>query len=274
MSATIQAEPLSTTAPTAISPSSGVLSQLTIGWSSLAERAGAITIPPGADDVEVIVAVQGGLHDAATPQADRLIDVPGRGVARSRNAVIEATTRRYLLFCDDDVVVDLDGVAAGIEHLSRTGSALALGLGTTPDGTVRKRRPVGGVERLTSLSAARAATYEMLVDVEQVKAAGVRFDERFGAGTDLYLGDEFLFIFDLFRAGLRADAIDHVYGIHPLDSSGHRWGCADSRVRAAVLNRAFGRLAPIVRLAFAIRRARLLGGWRAVLRFAFDRTRP
>ncbi|WP_068261167.1 glycosyltransferase [Janibacter limosus] len=265
---------LTTTSPMSSSTSSA-LSQLTIGWSSLAERTGAITIPDGADEVEVIVAVQGGL-DRVHPLHgwDRLIDVPGRGVARSRNAVIEATTRRYLLFCDDDVQVDLEGVAAGIEYLSRSGSALALGLGTTPDGVVRKRRPMGGRERLTSFSAARAATYEMLVDVEQVKAAGVRFDERFGAGVDLYLGDEYLFIFDLFRAGRRADAIDHVYGIHPADSSGHRWGAGDARVRAAVLNRAFGWKAPIVRLAFANRHAEKLGGWRAAARFALDGTRP
>lgn len=259
--------------PTPTTPS--VLSQLTIGWSSLAERSGAITVPDGAEDVEVIVAVQGGLDEVSpSPHWDRLIDVPGRGVARSRNAVIEATTRRYLLFCDDDVQVDLDGVAAGIEYLSRSGSALALGLGTTPAGVVRKRRPLGGRERLTSLSAARAATYEILIDVEQVRAAGVRFDERFGAGVDLYLGDEYLFIFDLFRAGMRADAIDHVYGIHPADSSGHRWGAGDARIRAAVLNRAFGWRAPIIRLAFAVRRREKLGGWRAAARFALDGTRP
>lgn len=260
---------------TSTSANSSALSQLTIGWSSLAERTGAITVPDGAEDVEVIVAVQGGLDRVTLArQGDRLIDVPGRGVARSRNAVIDATTRRYLLFCDDDVQVNLAGVAAGIEFLSRSGSALALGLGTTPDGVVRKRRPMGGRERLTSFSAARAATYEMLIDVEQVKAAGVRFDERFGAGVDLYLGDEYLFIFDLFRAGMRADAINHVYGIHPADSSGHRWGAGDARVRAAVLNRAFGWRAPIVRLAFAYRHAEKLGGWRAAARFALDRTRP
>lgn len=251
------------------------LSRLTIGWSSLAERAASIVVPAGAEEVEVIVTLQGDL-DGLTPDPrwDRVVAVPGRGVARSRNAAIDAATRRYLLFCDDDVRVDLEGVAAGIAHLARTGSALALGLGADPDGVVRKRRPRGGVEELTPYNSARAATYEMLIDVEQVRAAQVRFDERFGAGVDLYLGDEYLFIVDLLRAGLRAEAVDHVYGTHPVDSSGHTWGVGDAHVRAAVFNRAFGRRAPLVRMAFAVRHRTELGGWRGVARFALDRTRP
>lgn len=251
------------------------LAHLTIGWSSLAERAAAIVVPEGADDVEVVVTLQGDSSGLVPdPRWDQVVEVPGRGVARSRNAAIDAATRRYLLFCDDDVLVDLAGVAAGIEHLTRTGAALALGLGADPDGVVRKRRPRGEVEELTLFNSARAATYEMLIDVEQVRAAGVRFDERFGAGVDLYLGDEYIFIADLVRAGLSADAVDHVYGVHPADSSGHTWGVGDARARAAVFNRVFGRRAPLVRLAFALRHRADLGGWPGVCRFALDGTRP
>ena len=73
----------------------------------LAERVPAIA-PPEADGVEVLVCVQGlgGAQPLKLPtQVDRVVEVPGRGVARSRNAAIEAASCRYLLFCDDDVQV-------------------------------------------------------------------------------------------------------------------------------------------------------------------------
>lgn len=245
---------------------------LTVSYSSLADRADAI-VTPDDEALEVLVLLQGDLSRAVVPSRwDALVAVPGRGVARSRNAAIDFAGRRYLLFCDDDVEVRLDGVLQGVAHLQRTGAALALGRGVTPDGRLRKSYLTNRPSRLRLTNAAKAATYEMLVDVEQVRAAGVRFDERFGAGARYYLGDEYLFIADLLRAGLTAQAVPYVFGEHPHDSSGVRWGGADLRARAIVINEVFGRYAGPARAAFAARRRRQMGGWGAALRFVLDRT--
>ncbi|BDZ42885.1 hypothetical protein GCM10025865_21840 [Paraoerskovia sediminicola] len=203
---------------------------------------------------------------------ERPVVVPGRGVARSRNAAIDHAGRRYLLFCDDDVTVDLPGVLAAVDHLRETGAALALGRATNPAGRFRKRY-ARRARRLTLFSSAKAATYEMLVDVDQVRAAGLRFDERFGAGAQHHLGDEYLFVAAMLRAGLRADAVPITVAVHPAESSGSRWGGSDVRARAVVLNEVFGRWAAPVRLAFAVRAARRLGSLRAVAALAGDGTR-
>jgi hypothetical protein len=252
-----------------------VLESLSIGYSVLAARAGTIAFPPAGTGAEVLVCVQGGPASlSAAPAGTRVVPVPGVGVARSRNVVIDQATRRYLLFSDDDVAIDLDGVTAGIRHLQRTGRALALGRGVDTDGNARKRHP-SEPRRLTLLNSGRAATYEMLVDLDQVRARGIRFDERFGAGAVLHLGDEYLFIADLLRAGLSADAVPFVFARHPVASSGAQWGTvADSHARAVALNRVFGRWAPAARLAFAARNRSKLGGWRAVARFVSDATPP
>ncbi|ROS78533.1 glycosyltransferase [Cellulomonas sp. PhB143] len=258
---------------------------LTLGWSTLASRASAIRAPDGAvparsalagpgdgGEVELLVCVQEDGHPGPTtvpgPPGARTVVVPGLGVACSRNAAIEHAGRRYLLFCDDDVTIDLAGVRAGVDHLRRTGAALALGRATDPDGRLRKRY-ARTARRLTLLTSAKAATYEMLVDVAQVRAAGLRFDERFGAGARHHLGDEYLFVAALLRAGLRADAVPLTYAVHPAESSGSRWGGADVAARAVVLNEVFGRWAPAARVAFATRAARRLGGpaaWWALVR--------
>ncbi|GGK67391.1 glycosyltransferase [Ornithinimicrobium pekingense] len=247
---------------------------LTIAYSSLAHRVPGI-VAPTVDGVEILVCVQG-LGEAGMPglpvEVDRVVTVDGRGVARSRNAAIDAASCRYLLFCDDDVEVQIDDVLAAVAYLRRTGGAIALGRGMDPEGRLRKNYPSDRPVPLTLLNSAKAATYEMLVDVHQVRAAGVRFDERFGAGVDTYLGDEYLFIADLLRAGLRGDSLPFVYGVHPETSSGSRWGGEDLHVRAVVLNHVFGRLAPAARFVFALRRREEIGGVTSLARFVADST--
>jgi hypothetical protein len=247
---------------------------LTIGYSSLGARVAHARLPTPDEDAEILLCVQGEVPEGyRTPPGARLVRVPGRGVARSRNAAIDAARGRYLLFCDDDVRVDVAGARTVIAELDRRGAALALGRGMGEDGALRKAYPPD-VRRLTLFNSAKAATYEMLVDVDQVRSAGVRFDERFGAGAELYLGDEYIFIADCLRAGLRGYAIPSVLGVHPVESSGSRWGGRDAHVRAVALNRVFGRAALPARTAFAVRARRRLGGWGGVRRFALDGTPP
>lgn len=250
---------------------------LTLGWSTLADRAHAITLPDlggtHAGDVDVLICVQGDLGAAHPPTGTRVIPVAGHGVARSRNAAIEHARGRYLMFCDDDVQIALDGALASARHLDRTGRALALGAAIDPDGALRKRYPTTA-RRLRLLAAAKAATYEMVLDVDAARERGVRFDERFGAGAPMPLGDEYVFIADLLRAGLRADAVPWVLATHPHQSSGHRWGTdADAHHRAAVLNRVFGRWAAPARGLFALKHRRRLGDLRRVARFVLDDVR-
>lgn len=246
---------------------------LTVGYSCLAERLGNIEWPDVPDDVELLVAVQGG-EIAGLPDGVRSIQVDGRGVARSRNAVIGAATARYLLFCDDDVVVDVSGVRAALQRLAESGHAVALGRGVDPTGRLRKSYP-RRVRKLTRYNSGRAATYEMLIDVAQVRAAGLRFDERFGAGAPLHLADEYVFLADLLKAGLTGIAVPEVFGCHPEVSSGSRWGTvSDAHARAVAINRVFGRWAPIVRLAFAVKQRRRLGSVRSALRFVANHAQP
>jgi hypothetical protein len=244
---------------------------LTIAYSTLAMRTQNISVASFGPEVEVLICVQGGSPAADTtfPGA-RVVHVRGIGVARSRNVAIDYASGRFLLFCDDDVSVNLPGVMDGVRHLERTGHALALGQGVDPSGSKRKRYP-RSVRRLTRFNSAKAATYEMLIDLSHVRGKGLRFDTRFGAGTDLHLGDEYIFIADLLRAGLSGDAVPAIFGTHPEISSGCQWGSPeDSHARAVAINRVFGRWGVWARLAFGLKNRGNLGGWRACVRFIAD----
>lgn len=248
---------------------------LTIAYSTTAHRADDVSLADIDPEFEVLVCVQGGCPaDTSRLERARIVPVPGLGVARSRNAAIDQASGKYLLFCDDDVAVNLAGVIEGVRYLQATGHALALGRGVDPSGSCRKRYPLS-VTRLTLFNSGKAATYEMLIDRMQVCAKGVRFDIRFGAGTDMHLGDEYIFIADLLRAGLSGVALPAVYGTHPQASSGLRWGTPqDFHARAMAINRVFGPWAIWARTAFALKHHDRFGTWQAFVAFITNGARP
>ena len=256
------------------------LSDVTIGYSSLADRLGSIPTADALAGAQQVVVVQTGdaggstvLDDAVAGQVERLrsagatvVILDSRGVAKSRNEVMRQAERPYLLFGDDDVTVDLAGVARAADHLRATGAALALGRAVDQTGALRKNYAVR-TSRLTLINSAKAATYEMIVDLAQVREADLWFDERYGAGVVRYLGDEYIFIADMLRAGLRADAVPITVAMHPTDSSGSRWGTdQDIDARSAALSRAVGGWSWLLKPAFAARHVRTLG-IRGALRF-------
>ena len=246
------------------------MKKLTVGYSVLADRAKNIT-PPQNADWELLIITQGGEAAKRFPQAKQL-SLETTGVAKSRNAAIDNASGEYLVFADDDIVFSEQGLQEAITYLDQNHDvSLVLCRASDTVGKLRKNYPQE-IEVLGLFNSAKAATYEMIVRVADVKRLGVRFDERFGAGVENYLGDEYIFIVDLIRSGGRARFLPVTIASHPEVSSGSGWGTKRDRVaRAKVFSRVFGPLAPAARLAFGLRRLRELGGLGNLVRFVFGR---
>ena len=242
---------------------------LTFGFSTLANRLSNISLPDLSNhpDWDVLITVQSGneqspteaeLAKAPTGKNVEMLSFPGVGVTKLRNQVIKNAKGKYLIFSDDDIVFDEKGLVEAISYLETTGAGLLLGQAVDENGKLRKSYP-SQVQRLNKFNSAKAATYEMIVDLEQVRAAGVLFDENFGAGAEkTYLGDEYIFICDLVSAGIRCDFVPIVLASHPTESSGSGWGTDRDRVaRALIFDRAFkgNRTLPFMaRVAFGLRK--------------------
>jgi hypothetical protein len=94
----------------------------------------------------------------------------------------------------------------------------------------------------------------MMIRVSDIKTAGIKFDENFGAGAANYIGDEYIFITDALRSGLKGRFEPIVIAIHPTESSGNlRNSAIDRSSRAKVFSRVFGVWAPIMRILFLIK---------------------
>ena len=122
--------------------------------------------------------------------------------------------------------------------------------GVDETGALRKNYP-SRAHKLKLTNSAKAATYEMMIRVADIKVAGVKFDENFGAGAANYLGDEYIFIADALRSGLTGSFQPIVISMHPSESSGSLRNTADDRVaRSKIFSRVFGIWAPAMRLLF------------------------
>ena len=245
---------------------------LTVGYSTLAERIQNISQPDISVPHEILISIQNpNSVEIALPTSFefRSITKNEKGVAKSRNVVLENTTTKYLLFADDEITFLNDGIKAAISYLeANLDCDLVLAQAIDSNSQLRKTYPSREVA-LTKFNSAKAATYEMIIRVESAKNKGARFDESFGAGVENYLGDEYIFITDLLKKGGKARFLPLTIAIHPAESSGSRWGTeSDLRVRAQVFARVFGVYAPLVRTAFYLKNYRNFGSLKNIFRFA------
>ncbi len=255
--------------------------KLTLGYSTLAERVATLVEPPNNPNWETVLVVQN--PNQIDWQGERFLkltqrenfrseELASKGVAKSRNRAIELAQGEFLIFSDDDITFSEQGLQEALDYLDANPEiSLLLGQATDESGVLRKQYPAK-ITKLGSLNSARAATYEMIIRVPDIKRLGIRFDEDFGAGAKNYLGDEYIFVVDLVRAGGKAIFAPITLAQHPTESSGSRWGSDnDRRARAVIFTRVFGVLAPLVRLPFGFRRMRELGSVKNLLLFVLGR---
>ena len=223
---------------------------LTIGYSSLANRAKNITFLTSVNSL-VIVQNPDGTTTPTFAGDVKVLELQSLGVAKSRNAAILNTNTEYLIFGDDDIEFSESGIAAAINLLNTNPNiSILLMQAVDETGKLRKSYPIKGHD-LKLTNSAKAATYEMMIRVSEIKVAGIKFDENFGAGATNYLGDEYIFIADALRAGLKGKFEPIVIATHPIESSGNlRNSASDRRARAKVFSRVFGIWSPIMRTLF------------------------
>jgi len=226
---------------------------LTIGYSTLADRVRDIKF---SDEFTNLVVIQ---NPSAIDIPDlgsevKVFQLSNTGVAKSRNAAIENTKTDYLLFGDDDVIFKSQGLLEVIDYLeAHPDISIIMAQAVNEKGALRKHYPRKS-HALKLTNSAKAATYEMIIRVSDIKAAGIRFDENFGAGAANYLGDEYIFIVDSIRAGLKGEFKPIVIATHPTESSGTLRNLAKDRTaRAKVFTRVFGIWAPGMRLLFIVK---------------------
>ncbi len=192
------------------------------------------------------------------------------GLSHSRNAALMHARGAFLVFADDDMRLDIGGLTRLADHLAaRPDLDFVAGW---RDGRLPASGKRAGRHRLSLRNSGRICAPELMIRRSAVTARGICFDTDFGKGGRHALGEEYVFIADLLRAGLSGEALPVVVGVHAAQSSGEIWqDTAILQARLAVQRRVFGPLAPLVHPLYALKHRRDFCSQGAALRFALGR---
>lgn len=159
------------------------------------------------------------------------------GVTKSRNLALHMARRSFLWFLDDDVDIDPAACAKFFTDESWTHLDVVTITATRTDPS-----PGGSRLRMHNLvSILSVGTIQIIVRPERIRASGCRFPEDMGAGTDLPISDEPVFLACCLRQGLNVGKHPATLVSHPHESSGDRLlETAHCRARGLAFSRIFG----------------------------------
>ncbi|WP_149778250.1 glycosyltransferase family A protein [Roseovarius litoreus] len=249
--------------------------ELTVAIATMGSRLRGIALPDPVERLRYLIVVQPPdghmLSGQLCGRGDlHVLEVEGLGLSQSRNIALETAETDLVVFADDDMVLRTEGLLALATHL-QSRPDLSFVAGWREDRLPKHGRRAGR-HMLGLRNSGRICAPELIVRRNRVLGCGVRFDEAFGKGARYGLGEEYVFVADMLRAGMRGEALPVIAGAHRGPSSGDLWDSpALYDARLAVQRRVFGRWAWLVHPLYAMRHARRFGRIGLMLRFALGR---
>lgn len=225
---------------------------VTIAISTLGDRLSSLPYLPS-PGIRYLLLVQSPVEGLALPTdpSVKVVYLDSLGLSHSRNAALTHCETDFLLFADDDHVLDIAGIQAlaGVLELDR---CLSFAVGQ------RSRSPKDPFptqsEMMSRWNTGRVCAPELMVRVADIQRRGVNFDIEFGVGAPHPLGEDYIFVTDMLAAGCKGRRFPIHTGRHEGRSSGDDWHSPIIlRARQAVLQRVFRRIHIPVRIAYTMR---------------------
>lgn len=192
------------------------------------------------------------------------------GLASSRNRALKEASGDILLLTDDDVALNLRGLAR-IRRIfvQQPDIDILTAQIHTPQGLLYKPyRAYSFVHGRRSILQVSSA--EIVLRVSSIRRASLRYDERFGLGARFPSGEEAVFLSDAHRSGLRIVYFPLVLSYHPFASSGKVFSLDSAVARGAVFGRLFGMLGYFASVVFVWKKRRFFSGRKVLFAYLKD----
>lgn len=154
----------------------------------------------------------------------QITQIRGRGLSRNRNNLLEMAQGELALLADDDARYHLHYFETlrciFAEHQDIDVACFKI---ATPEGFPEYKDYSEDSFLLNYASRHYISSLEIAFRLPVIKKSGLKFDERFGAGSDfIHYGEEAVFIHDCIKAGLRVKYFPEYIVEHPNESTVHR----------------------------------------------------
>lgn len=186
----------------------------------------------------------------------RMLSFAERGLSRSRNRALDNCRSDIGVIGDDDVTYLPNIVNTIRRAFTAFPDAAAVTFQYLESGSRAPIKQYGGTSfRHSPRSIASVSSIEIALC--PVRIQGVRFDERFGLGTDLPIGEEGIFLSDLLKKGLSAYYWPEPICLHAGSGTGYlKWDLDTAFAKGAVFRRMYPRMWPAAALYFALAKHR------------------
>lgn len=177
-----------------------------------------------------------------------------KGLSKSRNKVIEHANREICLIADDDIEL-IDSAERKILGAFRDNPDADIITFQIQPSSQRISKSYSekpfwhNLKKLASVS-----SIEIAFKKSSIKSFGLHFDEEFGLGAKYPIGEEFIFLTDAHKKGLKILYWPEVIVSHPHPSSGERLDAETIFARGAMFARVFGWKAFVVNILFSIKK--------------------
>lgn len=202
------------------------------------------------------------------------IESQTQGLTLSRNIALQTCKSQYLLITDDDIWFVDDALSGLSEHLNCCQDVTCHTFESLKEPGVLRAIYPADKHALNNREILRVASFEMIVDCVLLRKLGVlmREDMGVGAGSDITMGEETVFLADIQRAGGKVKHHKKILVIHSDVSTGEVVSLQNIYSKGVIIRRSFS---GIMRLKFFIRDAhkiiknkeRNIGGWSARMRW-------
>ena len=174
--------------------------------------------------IEIIVINQTKQLDAAKETVAKsienlvLISSNDRGISKSRNQALINCSSDIAVICDDDLCFTSNLYESLIDaHNTYQEEIITTKIQTPNGGEYKKYKTLGFLHNKSS--ALKISSVEITLKTKAIKNAGIKFNEKFGLGTNCPSGEENIFMFDALDAGIKARFLPIFTVIHPPESS-------------------------------------------------------
>ncbi|NOI03220.1 glycosyl transferase [Vibrio kanaloae] len=186
----------------------------------------------------------------------------GVGLSKNRNNVLKNALKlcskaEFLYIADDDITLNIDGLVDGYYFAKDNNLDVVTGKISNYDGSDFKKSYRSAPFIHSNFSVASISSVEILISRNYLVKQNVYFDERFGLGTCLPSGEEYIFLTDLLKNKARLMFFNRFFCYHPEVTSGHDFYSNENKIKAkgAMLKRVFGnKLSLIYILAFSVKK--------------------
>ncbi len=193
------------------------------------------------------------------------IQADSAGLSKSRNMALSIASSPYVWIMDDDVQIFPDSYDFLIKLIDSVICCDLFLLNFTVNAKENKAFFIGEQNSLSLKSKSRFTVFNvssinMLIKLDFVRKHNIFFNEKFGLGTDLPSGEEFLFCQDILSNGGQMQQTNIVVSKHPPVTSGMDFYSSDEKLRAKkmIFLHAFGIPGWIFFLLFLIKKSPVL----------------